>query len=371
MYLWMLLLCSILLFPVTHYTIVIGNKIQNKSYQNGKKVYIVIFSILLIVITGLRADTVGKDTMMYHQLYDITRSASSFSSAVQAWQNKSIEVGFLFLEFLLGRIVDFHLASLIFAAISIVPVMILIYRYSENYWLSLFVYLAFGMYVFTFAGVRQSLAMGICCIAFLFAIENKFIKYIIAIVLAVFIHKSAVIFFPVYWLIRIKHNEKSIRWFFIGTVVSFGLRSTLYKVLNLFSRNVYESTGNAGGIKLYLFILGTLVLSYFVSKYFSSGNSATADMRLEQNGNPSIFNMVVFCALLWPITSANAVVFRLYYYYFLFLVLFIPNFISSISYKGSRMITLGVYLFVGCYFLQFYTLGNTQMMYSTYSFFWN
>lgn len=371
MYLWLVLFTSILLLPITHYTLKFGNNKVNKiKYQNGKIVYIFLFSLVLIVLTGFRADTVGKDTVMYHQLYDITRATTSFSETLGCWQNKSIEIGYLILEFVLGRVMDFHFASLIFAIISIAPVMVLIYKYSENYWLSLFIYLAFGMYTFTFAGVRQSLAMGICCIAFLFAKERKFVKFIIFIILAVFIHKSAVIFVPTYWLIKAKHNQKNITLFFVGIVASFGLRSVLYKILNMFSRYTYESSDTAGGSKLYLFLLGTLILSYFVSKHFFSDNILKDNAQLVSNENVSIFNMVAFCALLWPITSANAVVFRLYYYYFLFLILFIPNFIKEIKKRNVKLVIVGLYLIVGCYFLEFYILGNAQMMYSTYSFFW-
>ena len=371
MYLWIILLFSMLLLPITHYTFVLfNNTVSEKKQRNGKILYIILFSVILILLTGLRADTVGKDTAMYHQLYDITRATTSFSEALGLWQNKSIEIGYLFLEFILGRVMDFHCASLIFAIISIVPVMILIYRYSDNYWFSLFIYLAFGMYVFSFAGVRQAIAMGICCIAFIFAIEKDFIKYVVAIIIAISIHKSAIIFFPVYWLIRIKHNKRSIIWFFAGIVMSFGFRTALFKILNMFSRYTYETSDNAGGLKLYFFILGSLILSYFFSQYFFPSKKLDDNTKLVLNDDVSIFNMVAFCALLWPITSSNAVVFRLYYYYFLFLILFIPNFIKAVPDKKNKLIIGSLYLLVGAYYLHFYTLGNAQMMYSTYCFYW-
>lgn len=369
MYLWIVLLCSLLLIPITRYAFIVGNNRMNEK-KNGKNLYIMLFSMILIVLTGWRADSVGKDTVMYHQLYDIAKSTSSISDVFNLWQNRSIEKGYIFIEFLLSRIMDFHSASLIFAIIAIVPVMILIFRYSENYWFSIFVYLAFGMYTFTFAGIRQSLAMGICCLAFMFAEKQEFFKYFIAIILAASMHISALIFAPVYWLIRVKHTPRNIRLFFLGIIASFGLRSVIYKILNMFSRYSYESNDTAGGVKLYLFILGTLILSYFVSRPFFEDKILEENMQTNLNRNTSVFNMVAFCALLWPITSANAVVFRLYYYYFLFLVLFIPNFISNISDKNNKLIVGSVYLIIGGYFLQFYTLGNSQMMYRTYAFFW-
>lgn len=373
MYLWLLLIFSFLLLPICNYRFSLGRKngkdivLHNK---NGKLIYITLMSIIMVAITALRADSVGADTAMYHNLYDITRSALSFSEARGYWQNQSLEVGFLFLEFILSRYLDFHAASFIFAIISIVPLMVLIYRDSENYWLSIFVYICFGMYTFSMTGIRQSVAMGLCCIAFMFAKDRKLVKFLTFVILSFTIHKSALVFLPTYWLITIGHNKKTIGIFFLGTITSFGLGPIVYKLLNMFARFSYESSENAGGSNLYLFIIGTLMLSYYISKRFFSDNYSKNEITLVSNKNLPIFNMIAFCAILWPITRANSVVFRLYYYYFIFLALFIPNFINGIRDKKTKLIILFIYFVVGCYFLNFYIIGNEQMKYAVYKFFW-
>lgn len=373
MYLWLILVISFLFLPICNYRITIGQKNRNSTVpcqKNGKLFFITLVSVILVTINALRADSVGADTAMYHNLYDLTRSASSLSEARGYWQNQSLEVGFLFLEFVLGRFLDFHAASFVFAIISIVPLMVLIYKYSDNYWLSIFVYICFGMYAFSLTGLRQSVAMGLCCIAFIFAKKRKLVVFLLFVILAFTIHKSALIFLPAYWLMTVGHSKKTIGIFFLSTVASFGLGPVVYKLLNMFARFSYESSDSAGGSKLYLFIIGTLLLSYLVSKRFFSSSTSKEEIKLVTNENLPIFNMIAFCALLWPITRANSVVFRLYYYYFIYLALFIPNFINGIRDKKTKLMILVIYLAVGFYFLNFYIIGNEQMKYAAYEFFW-
>lgn len=372
MYLWFLILLSFFLFPINNYSLKYVKKshlaLKNK-YIEGRYLYFLILTILLVFITGYRADSVGRDTAMYHELYTLVSKSDSFFQAINLWQNKSIEIGYLGLEYLLSRCFDFHFASLIFAFVSITPVMFLIYKYSKNYFISFFVYITFGMYAFTLTGVRQSIAMGICCMAFICSKEKKLIRFLVLVFLASLVHKTAVIFLPVYWLINFNHSRRNIFLFITGLLLSFALRGSAYRVLNIFSRYQYDSTDSAGGIKLFLFILGTIVLSYFTSKKFFYGDCID-EKSIVYTKDFSIFNMVAFCALLWPITSANPVVFRLYYYYFIFMIIFIPNFIEESSTKSTRILLTMVYFIVGCYFLSFYILGNAQMMYSDFYFFW-
>lgn len=372
MYLWILILLSFLLVPINNYSLkyVKKSRLTLKSkYIEGRYIYFSIFTILLVVITGYRSDSVGRDTAMYHQLFDLVSKSNSFFQTINLWQNKSIEIGYLGLEYFLSRFFDFHSASLIFAFISIVPVMLLIYKYSKNYFISIFVYIAFGMYPFTLTGVRQSVAMGVCCLAFIYSKEKKVIRFLVLVFLASLIHKTAIIFLPVYWIININHSKRNIILFITGIFLSFTLRGSAYRLLNIFSRYQYETSDSAGGIKLFIFIFGTIVLSYFVSKRFFYG-SPTEEKSIVNVEDFSIFNMVAFCALLWPITSANSVVFRLYYYYFIFMILFIPNFIKESGTKSTRVLLTMIYFIIGCYFLLVYVLGNAQMMYSDFYFFW-
>ena len=70
--------------------------------------------------------------------------------------------------------------------------------------LSLFVYIASGIYTVSMNGIRQSLAAAIIFAATKYILDGNFKKFLLVILLASTIHQTALIFIPIYFIVRRK-----------------------------------------------------------------------------------------------------------------------------------------------------------------------
>lgn len=356
---WGLILLFALFIWVERYSFVI---VDVKKAANGRKVYCTIVAIVFILFSFLRSDAVGKDTQMYHTLFEYAKESSSFNELIHSWKSGGTEIGYLVMEYIISRFAGFQFHLLITAIITIVPTMVLIYKYSDNCFLSLFLFVSFGYYGFFMNGIRQSIAMGICFLAYVCAREKKLYLFLLLIALAVLFHKSAIFFLPVYWLSRIKMN-KYIPYVFCGTVgIAFCLKKALFVFLNMYSRQVYSSTSDAGGVRMYLFMLCTIVILWVYRKPFLKDDS--------DGNNLLLMYMTAIAGIMWPIASANTAVFRLCYYYHVFFILSVPNLISSIKEKWTKIAIVMFFVVVGCYYLQAYVV-HSDLNYAPYYFFWS
>ena len=90
------------------------------------------------------------------------------------------------------------------ALITNVLIVITLYKYSRMIELSLFVFIASGMYTVSMNGIRQSLAAAIIFAATKYILDGNFKKFLLVILLASTIHQTALIFIPIYFIVRRK-----------------------------------------------------------------------------------------------------------------------------------------------------------------------
>lgn len=357
---WIIIGIAVLLFPLEKKRVIYGLRGSNHQVD-GMKLWFFIITAVLVLVSALRSDVVGQDTSMYHTLFDYAKESDNFWNWYTSWKGGGTEIGYSLLEFFISRYADFQFFLFSIALITIIPVMLLIYRYSNNHLLSVFLFIAFGYYAFFMNGIRQSIAMGLCCIAYIFAREKRLIPYLIIVLIAISFHLSAVIFVPVYWLSRLKiHKYTSL--VYIGLLIlSFGLKNILFAVLNMFSRLQYTSSSDAGGIRMYMFMMFTILLLWFFRKQFLKEDI--------KGDNATLLYMTAIAGLIWPIASANSTVFRLYYYYHMFFLLSIPELISKLKNKSTKIAITFVFFAVGSYYLYEYVIGS-DLHYAPYYFFW-
>ena len=358
---WVLLILLLALCNINSYSICI-NKVNNKTISfQGKNIYIAIAAFILVLVAGLRGSSVGMDTEMYRRLYQFVKESSSVNVVLNSWQSGNTEIGYVIFEFIISRFADYQFFLMISAVISIVPVLIVIYNYSKNIWFSLFLYISFGLYTFCFTGLRQAIAMGLCMLAFIFSNKKKLVPYLIFAVLAIFFHRSAAVFFPIYWLKNVRINKYTIGLYLLLLALSNIFKNQIFSIINLLSRQQYVSSDDSGGIKMYILMLGIMFLIYLYRKqYFKTYNSDI---------NETILVLFSISTIIWPISSANAAVFRLYYYYFIFIVLLLPNLISSIEKKSNKVVYFFLFIIVGIVLLQFYVVWSS-LKFEPYYFFW-
>ena len=167
------------------------------TYVKPNKLLIFISMFSLVMVSGLR-NNIG-DTYFYMHSYTLLEDQGLSDIKFEG------DFGFNIFQLLLYQISD-DPQLLIFttALITNVLIVITLYKYSRMIELSLFVYIASGLYTVTMNGIRQSLAAAIIFAATKYILDGNFKKFLLVILLASTIHQTALIFIPIYFIVRRK-----------------------------------------------------------------------------------------------------------------------------------------------------------------------
>lgn len=297
-----------------------------------RKYYCFTIATILALVIGLRGLNIGIDTYSYFNMFNTIID----NNLQYSFESMNIEKGYVFLNYILGRFMggNFHILLLVIAVLYIVSVSFVIYKYSENPWLSFLLFVAFGYFTFGMSGLRQTMAMSFTMISFLFIKKNKLGFYLFFIAIAYSLHVSALVFLPAYFMDKIKISKYSLSIAAIIIIPIAFFVEFLFNYLNAFARISYQEM-ETGGMLMYLFFVATTLLGLFLRK--------------ESDNNDFYYFMMLATIVLWPIAKTHPAMFRLTFYYSIFMIIFIPNILKSVKDWRLRLIYTGSYVIVAIF----------------------
>lgn len=175
------------------------------------------------------------------------------------------EPGYFALNTVIRKLTDntFYFFA-ITSAIICISISHYISKFAINKKYAVYFYYTIGLFAFSMAGLRQTIAMSICLFSYSAMKERKLLKFSLFIAIAFLFHKSAIFFFPAYFIAGVKWKFKNICCSLI-----------LYGFLCLFFRPIYsyiakvlhynygiENTGNGGIFLIILSIIAILAVIY-------------------------------------------------------------------------------------------------------------
>ncbi len=187
-------------------------QIREKRAPLLRILYCAIATLCLAFFCGLRHQTVGTDTERYYQMvgaeFNVTFNQILDNYMPNRAENREVEE--LPRDVVFYTVTDqMRLCGLseygVFCAYALFYVGVagwLIYRYSDSPIVSFFAYIALGTYIFNFTGLRQSVAMGWVMLAYPYIQKRNFLFFTFFVLVGMLFHKSAVIFFPAYFITR-------------------------------------------------------------------------------------------------------------------------------------------------------------------------
>ena len=324
-------------------------------------VLFVLVSICLVLLCGLRGISVGRDTSSYYTMY-VDASKWSWNSLTGSWQQGKLDIGFLILEYFFANLLKapFTVFTIFCAIISIVPVCILIKKYSPNVLLSIILYLLLGLYFFNLSAIRQGLCLGLSSIAILCIEKRKLVLFLIFCALASLFHLSGLVLIPSYFFCKMKVTHFKLLLFISLIFISFLTGKTIFNYITSLYRVNYSTEESPGGFGLYLFVLGIWICSIVFS-----GNSLNKDSRYRM-----FFYLIFMFLIVWPFVRFNTSAFRLTYVFQISLIIFIPLLLDNIKDKATLITLAAVIGCVAIYYFIFYVF-NDYNMYNHYSLFIN
>lgn len=161
------------------------------------------------------------DTSAYRSAFD--SMPTTFSALSTYFSSISKDVGFYgssaVLKIIFGESDVFYF--FIFAAIQILCVALIYRKYSCNYWLSIFIFIASTDYMsWVWNGMRQFTAVALVFAATPWIFEKKYKKAIIMILIAAMMHQTALMMIPIIFIIQGEAWNKKTLWAIAGCILA-------------------------------------------------------------------------------------------------------------------------------------------------------
>ncbi len=346
---WLLLAFSVAFYIVVQYGASQSPAFQVHSAEENKnfKKYFIFVTIAMIVLVGLRDLSVGIDTENYYDYYT-TNAERDFSYLLE---NDVRERGYVFIQILFNKLgIGFVGFNMGYAIFNFCVVSRLIYKHSKMPWLSYFLYFCFSFYMLSFTMIRQTLAMSIVILAVM-TDKNEgfwsFVKFALIVYIASLFHSSAIVAIPLWFVKKLKFNKNLTVVILIAAFVGFVFKSQLASFVIKFAASIsdkYETyntieSGNAG-FMLYLMMLVSVIFGFMLKTF------------LYEKDNAFFFYSLCIMLLIFPAVQGGEGIMRIYYYFYIFMIVYIPNMIESIKKEEHfylKLFVLMLYIGVGLY----------------------
>lgn len=178
---------------------------KSRTRANRKKPYLAIAFGIIFLMCVLRDSSVGRDIPGYERLYEVAKSTTLFDFSFVYY-----EPGYILLMQICNLLgLSFQWFLVVTYSIILIPIFLLIKRYSDQPILSVLTYVCYMFFEFQLTGLRQAISMSILLVAFMILVEDKrfaFLKATVVTILAYQFHRGAAIFLPFLVVTRVKNK---------------------------------------------------------------------------------------------------------------------------------------------------------------------
>lgn len=298
------------------------------TYKKNKKntLFLKITIALLTILEGFRAFSVGNDTGVYLRIFNIANDIKWDFLYVTRF-----EKGYLILNILLSYITNNARVLLIIVSIFInIGLYYFIKNNSNNYYLSIFMYVCLLFFYSAMNTIRQNIALTIIIIGFCLIRNRKFIPYLLTVAIASLFHFSAIIAIFLYPLYKIKFNKKNIIIILVLFMVVLLSFSRIIKYINTSNLFMYNYSLRDEGYSL---ANSLYALTYIFMIIFCLLNK-------EYEGEDNSFMLYTLLAsvLINSLAIKMNIFERLADYYSVFSIIYLPNVITAIKNERTKKI---------------------------------
>ena len=217
-------------------------------------------AIPLIYLAGTRNDSIG-DTHAYRTAFSGMPSTLSAIPGYLADQTK--DKGFSVFSIIIKVVIGNRdvIYFTIIAAICILCVVLTYKKYSCNFIMSMFLFIASGDYIqWTFNGIRQFIAVSIIFASTGLILKKKYIPAIVLILLLSTIHASALVMIPIIFIVQGQAwNKKT-----VALLVAAIFAITFVDQFTDFLTTIMENTQYSSEVDQFLNAEGTNILRVIV-----------------------------------------------------------------------------------------------------------
>lgn len=324
---------SIFLILVTRVMVVIIAPNKNRE----KEIYIYIVSIFLALISGLRHPSIGADTLSYNFTFNqllYTRWSDLINSfkMLPDLEYMGMELGFSFFVKTIQLITsNYQVFLVIVGFLFSLCVGKFILKNSKMPVTSFLIYLTMFFQFYGTTGIRQTIASLFAILVGYEYIKKKDLKkFILIVLLAITIHKSAMFFMPFYFIANKKITRNYIFMALGIAGLTYIFRRPLIKVIvNIIGYEQYAQQYKAAGtpvftLMLLLLVVATLILYRNITK--------------KDSNSVHYINAILVALILTPFTYIDPSLMRVVMYYSFFIILLMPEIIHGFRAKKDQIL---------------------------------
>ena len=310
-----------------------------KKYRYLDVFWLALTAIVLICVSGLR-NGIG-DTSAYMQGY------ANMAISNEKFKFEGEFLFYLFQLILIKISSDPQFFIFIVALITNLLNVISFNKYKSYLELQVYLYITSGYYIVSMNGIRQCLAASIFLMCTKFIIKGKFKEYLICVIVISFIHQSALILIPLYFIIRQEAwSKRVIQMIFfamIGVLFYEQLSAILFKAIEDTKYSVYSEYVFGGSSLMRTMVNSVPVILAFLKRKEIKEKWPKGNVFV----NFSVINLVFV-----SFSMANMIFNRFTLYFQLYNFILIPYIIKNcLNGKERRLVYFGLII---CYFIFFY-----------------
>ena len=332
---------------------------ENSNYDGVRQIRyswfpFFVITIPMIILSGTRIINMLDfgDTSAYLSAFN--ESTTSISELVSGFNENTKDRGFLVFTAIVKSLIGSReiLYFLLIASICILCVMITYKKYSTNFLVSTFLFIASGDYLqWTFNGIRQFIPVAILFACIGLILKKKYVPLIVIILLLSTIHATALLMLPMIFIVQGKAWNK--KTFFLTIVIILSI--TFVDQFTDLITNFMENTQYSGEVEQYLNTEGTSIqrilvysipalLSMIFKKYIDEANDPVINLSS---------NMCLISALSYILSGFTSGLFlgRIPIYFSLYSYILIPWIIEKVFTDKSVKI---VYIAMVCFYILYY-----------------
>lgn len=305
--------------------------------KKSKLIYVVIVGFILFFISAVRDIQVGTDLPVYVTRFNLISNTSGFDLSYfnERW---GFEYGFLYLNKALSLIGGGERFFIIFTSGFIISSFtIFIYKYSKIPWLSFYLFIVLYFFGTSLNLIRMFIAISICLTSINYLNHNNLYKFSLVVTFASLFHTTAIAFFILYPLSKIKLNTKYLI-LVSGLILTLGLLGSriINIVLNVFGYQQYLSyVGSGDGISMLILLVSIILLTLILKKT----NNLTED-----NGLNLLLQMLILAVGFNVLSLQLTFAARVMWYFKTALLILIPNVIANL--KSNDIKGIGLFLVI-------------------------
>lgn len=309
---------------------------------------IIVFFVIWFIMLALRHSTKCGWDLGNYQFYFHHVSNLKFFDIFYFYTTEQLYFVF---NWLVAHIYpDFRLLMVIIAFLCTSITGWFYYKKSEFSLLTILLFVTNSCFVLFYSGLRQSLALLFVVPAYYFTIQKRLFPFILTVILAKYIHNSAIMLFLLYPVFHISLRSKHFLLVMITVALFFLLKVPLFNYIVPFLSEKY-STGvvaETGAYSVWLLFLLLLLYSFLVLDD-SKMNSESLGLR----------NILVLLTLVQGFAPIHALAMRMNYYFILLFPIIIPKLMLYPKVGNENIVQFSRWVMVAFFTFYFFYVINS------------